>query len=140
MVGMEAHGGGSRPLDGAAAPLPVLLPVIPVGSLGSGRGQNREEALVCFQAVLRRATFRQPCQEHEAVRFARWNPPVDIPKRSQPPTSASSAKQRLSSAQNFFRYSSRCTKKQLFFKTRPLLICHIINPTPSNTAIFSKHC
>lgn len=85
MVGMEAHGGGSRPLDGAAAPLPVLLPVIPVGSLGSGRGQNREEALVCFQAVLRRATFRQPCQEHEAVRFARWNPPVGYPKEKPTP-------------------------------------------------------
>lgn len=95
MVGMEAHGGGSRSLDGAAAPLPVLLPVIPVGSLGSGRGQNREEALVCFQAVLRRAIFL-------LGGIPQWN----IPKRSQPPTSASSANQHLSSAQIFFRYSS----------------------------------
>lgn len=40
VVGVEAHGGGSRPLDGAAAPLPVLLAEIPVGRLASGREAN----------------------------------------------------------------------------------------------------
>lgn len=81
MVGVEAHGGGGRPLDGAAAPLPVLLPVIPVGSLGSGREGNGKKGI----------SVGPGCPE-------RWNPPVEYPKRRQPPTSAGFANQRFSSA------------------------------------------
>lgn len=41
MIGVKAHGWGSRPLNGAAAPLPVLLPVIAVGSLVSSAWKRK---------------------------------------------------------------------------------------------------
>lgn len=92
MVGMEAHGGGGRPLDGAAAPLPRLLAVIPVGRLGSGREGNGEKGLVCLQVC------PETCSIPSAIHSSRWNLPVGYPKRSQPPVSASFANQRFSSA------------------------------------------
>lgn len=68
MIAMEAHCWGSGPLDWAAAPLPVLLPVISIGSLVSNAQRQKERSgdLLLPQALTRHSTF-SPSEKQRCV-------------------------------------------------------------------------